>query len=325
MNKKVLIIIISLLLVIGCITTFFIINNNKIKIVNETNDKYVAYVKINPSVKLDYSRKCTEYSDKSIKCNEPIVDEYELINEDAKEIFNDVDLLKETKDLYKVIENIVNKVSEKGIEVKDIEIKSDWKEINTYLDEKKKEDSKEVKPNENNKTNNTNKEIKNEININVNVEKVDEIRNDINKKKEEEKIKIEEEKKKQEEEQKKKDEEEKKKKEEEEKRLASTIYLNDNVKYSETMLTYSCKNCFSTSLINTFKKAKGYYLVKGDSSEITFHKITKLNGKYNNKTYYGNDITNKILAAGGEKIGEAGSEGESLNSNICKKYNLICQ
>ena len=334
MSKKVLIIICSIVIVLG-ISSFFIIKEiTKVKIVNTKEDKYVAYVKINPSIKLDYVVKCIEYSDKKIKCEEPSVYQYDLVNEDAKEIFKDVNLLEKSKDLYSVINNIVAKVSEKGIDTNNIEINSDWKEINTYIDSKKEEHEKEVKTNtsdinnketkeENNNTNNTN--IDKPININVNVQKEAEIKNEISEDITKEEIRIAEEKKKEEERIKKEEEEKKKKEEEEKTKLASTINLSDNVTYDETMLTYSCKNCFSDSLLKTLKKAKGYNVTTATSSELTFHKITKLSGKYNSKTFFGNDLTNKILAAGAENTGGAGSQDNKLTSQICKKYNLNCQ
>ena len=213
MSKK--IIIISSIVVLLGIMSFFIFKEvTKIKIVKKTEDKYVAYVKINPSVKLDYSRKCTEYSNKKIECEEPMVYEYELVNEDAKEIFKDVNLLEGNNDLYSVIDNIVTKVSEKGIEVKDVEIKSDWNEINTYLETKQEEtkqenvntsdintnneniNTDEIKENTNSENNTeTNIETQKEekpksFNINVNVQEEENIVNEITEEKEEEQKRI---------------------------------------------------------------------------------------------------------------------------------------
>ena len=355
MNKKILIIIIAILLLSGGIGFFIIKEVNKVKIVKKSEDKYVAYVKINPSVKLDYSRKCIEYSNKKIECEEPIVYEYELVNEDAKEIFKDVNLLEGSKDLYSVINNIVDNASKKGIEVKDVEIKSDWKEINTYIETKNEEKIKEnnetnnqtnnevnnnentnknnteINNNENNQTNNEQpkEEKTSPITINVNVQEEEQITNEITTEKEEEaKKKAEEEaKKKAEEEARIKAEEEAKKKAEEEakKKAAQTIYLKDNVKYDHNMSTYTCDNCFSTSLINTIKKAKGYKLIKGSSSEITYAKINKLSGKYNSTTYFGSSLSKKITNAGGIESGGAGGSGDDLTKSVCSEYHLTCE
>ena len=76
---------------------------------------------INPSVKLDYSRVCNEYKDGTKECTEPVVYDYELVNDDAKEIFKDIDLLSGTKDLSSVIDFICDKVKDSGIEVKNVD------------------------------------------------------------------------------------------------------------------------------------------------------------------------------------------------------------
>ena len=274
--------ILSLFMITGC-------GKKSVKVVNEKVDKYIAYIKINPSIKLDYSRKCTEYSDKTIKCDEPIVEEYELVNEDAKEMFKDVDLLSEDKNLYNVINNICNKAREKGVEIKDIEIKSDWNEINTYLTEKQNK-KKENQTNsettnteiENNKTNTIEE---NNINFNIDIQEEQNISTQIANEKEEEQKRIAEEeaKKKAEEEARIKAEKEAKKKAEEQ--AAVTIKLSDNVTYSMSEQRYECTNCFSTSLINTFKNAKGYYVKNSSASQIVFRRITNLSSPYNNTKY----------------------------------------
>ena len=357
MSKK--IIIISSIVVLLGIMSFFIFKEvTKIKIVKKTEDKYVAYVKINPSVKLDYSRKCTEYSNKKIECEEPMVYEYELVNEDAKEIFKDVNLLEGNNDLYSVIDNIVTKVSEKGIEVKDVEIKSDWNEINTYLETKQEEIKKqeetkqenvntseintnnenintgEIKENTNSENNTetnieTQKEEKPSFNINVNVQEEENIVNEITEEKEEEaKKKAEEEaKKKAEEEARIKAEEEAKKKAEEEakKKAATTIYLKDKVTYDEVLYLYECDKCFTTSLINKLKRAKGHHVLSADDSSISVARITKLSGKYNSSSYMGSSMLKKLTEAGATGDPRGGGSGEDLTKEYCKYFNLTCE
>ena len=327
--KKV--IIISLITILPFILAGCGNKKEEIKIVSEKTDKYIAYVKINPSVKLDYSRKCTEYSNKSIECDEPLVDEYELINDDAKEIFKDINFLESYKKLYSVITNICTSAKEKGIDVKDVEIKSDWDGINQYLEEKSKETKTNNETNnnqqntkdENNQTEQNIVEENNNFNYNVNVVEEEQITNDITTEKEEEEAR-----KKAEEEAKKKAEEEAKKKAEEEakKKAAVTIKLKDNVTFCHEMRTYTCDNCFSNSLINTIKKAKGYSVTKSSSSEITYKRITKLTGSYgNNSNYIGSNVTNKITAAGGVEAGGAGGCDDSLTKAICNEYHLTCE
>ena len=333
MSKK--IIIISSIVVLLGIMSFFIFKEvTKIKIVKKTEDKYVAYVKINPSVKLDYSRKCTEYSNKKIECEEPMVYEYELVNEDAKEIFKDVNLLEGNNDLYSVIDNIVTKVSEKGIEVKDVEIKSDWNEINTYLETKQEEIKKqeetkqenvntseintnnenintgEIKENTNSENNTetnieTQKEEKPSFNINVNVQEEENIVNEITEEKEEEA--------------KKKAEEEAKKK------AATTIYLKDKVTYDEVLYLYECDKCFTTSLINKLKRAKGHHVLSADDSSISVARITKLSGKYNSSSYMGSSMLKKLTEAGATGDPRGGGSGEDLTKEYCKYFNLTCE
>ena len=83
-NKKILICVITTLILISLIVggIFLFSKDDEEKTQNkETTNNYVAYIKINPSIKIEYSQTCNE-----ITCNDPIVTKYELINEDAKNI-----------------------------------------------------------------------------------------------------------------------------------------------------------------------------------------------------------------------------------------------
>jgi len=132
-NKKVLIGIASVLIVAIVITgSILLFKGNKEAKDNkqdETTSNYVAYIKINPSIKLGYSQTC-----KNNECENPIVTEYELINEDAKKIFKDIDLLDNNKELYNVIDLITNTVKDNGVNFSEVEILSNWNNIKEYIE-----------------------------------------------------------------------------------------------------------------------------------------------------------------------------------------------
>lgn len=115
LNKK-WIIIPSILLVIIGITLSLILfvfkDNNK--------HTYIAYVDINPLIKLNFKVSC----DKNNNCSNPIVSDYELINEDAKTIYKD--LVIKDKSLKETIELLANTVKDKDIVFKEIHIYSNY-------------------------------------------------------------------------------------------------------------------------------------------------------------------------------------------------------
>ncbi len=328
MKKKVVIsisIVLVLILVASLVTWTLL--KGKVKVLSTDTLKYVAYVKINPSVKLDYSRVCTKYSDGKEVCDEPIVNNYELVNDDAKEIFNGVNLLAGEKDLNSVIKTICTKAKEKGIDTSTVSVESDWNDINNYLTEKQTNNENNV--NNNTNMNNNNESVNEKINYSVKVENASTIENTVKTDEETEaKAKAEAAEKARiaAEEAARKAEEEKKKAEEAEKaRLASTIKLSDNVTYCHSMQTFTCDNCFSNSLISTLKKAKGHNVVEADGSKITIKRINKLSGSYNKTSYYGTDYVNKITKAGGEEVGGAGGCEDLVTKAVCKEFNLICE
>ncbi len=136
-NKKILISIISVLiltiLIVGGI--FLFKGNNKDTNVNksETISNYVAYIKINPSIKLEYKQVCNNN-----KCDEPIVLKYELVNDDAKNIFKDIDLLQNDNTLYKVIDLITETTKNNNIKFDKVEIYSNWNNAQAYMNENSK-------------------------------------------------------------------------------------------------------------------------------------------------------------------------------------------
>lgn len=267
-----------------------VVDKNTNKVLNTITNTYVAYIKINPSVKLEYQEVCTEYVDGTKECTNPEVSNYELINDDAKEILKNVDLYANGKDLAKVIELICDKVEEKGISIKDIKIESDWNELDNYLDKESENETTMV-------TNNINVEVKETENITSTIT---------------EDIKVE--------------QQEKAKKEEEARiKAEKTIYLSENVTYSISGRGYCCDNCFTTSLINTFKNAQGYYVTQSSASRIDYQKISTLSGKYNSSKYFGTDLTSKLTSLGAEECGGLGGGIEPLTKDICNQFHLTCE
>lgn len=136
-NKKFIIGIASSLIIILIIGSILLFNNsNKKNIKKDVTSKYIAYVKINPSIKLEYIQTCKQNNNKISRCNEPKVTNYELVNDDAKEIYKNTDLLNNGNDLSKVLSLICDKAKENGIEFEKVDIYTDWDKINNYIDKK---------------------------------------------------------------------------------------------------------------------------------------------------------------------------------------------
>lgn len=139
-NKKVLIYVITALVLISLIVggIFLFSNDNEEKTQNkETTNNYVAYVKINPLIKIEYSQTC-----KNDTCNDPIVTKYELVNDDAKDIYKDIDLIGTNNNLYDVITLISKTAEENNIEFENVEIYSNWDNLNNYIDNSNKDNYK---------------------------------------------------------------------------------------------------------------------------------------------------------------------------------------
>ena len=315
--KKILFTIMSLL----CLFILSACGKEEPKVETFT-ENYVAYVQINPSVKLNYSRACTKTGEVT-SCGDPTVDSYELVNDDAKEIYKDIDLLADSKDLITVINKICNTAKEKGIEVKNVDIQSDWDELNIYIEtEKIAAQNQQTQTEEPNEVNENNVDL-NEVSFNVDVEEETQITTKIEEDVQEEvKAKEEAEKKAQEEaEAKAKAEAEKAAKEE-----ATTIKLSDGVNYSHSGRAYCCEGCFTDALIKTLKNAKGYSVTSATDSIINIKYITKLTpDKYNTTTFKGSSLISKITNAGGEECGGLGGEAEPLTAAVCKEYHLKCK
>ena len=91
------------------------------------------------------------------------------------------------------------------------------------------------------------------------------------------------------------------------------------------MTSYECQGCFSTSLINSLKSAKGHSVTEANENRITIKTITKLSGSYDSAKYKGTSKLSEITAAGGSEVGGAGGCDDTLTSAICKEYHLDCQ
>ena len=282
-----------MLLIIGGV--FYYVEKNKQPQHKEDSsvvvNKYTAYIKINPAIRLDYSQTCTKDEKESLVCQEPIVDNYTLINEDAEDIYEDVDLFSKGKTLDKVIEVICAQAEEKNIDTKSIEITSDWSEINTYIQESAKTEetrnySVEVKPKEKIVEQINNDERQEEENKTTTTTTTTTKKASVS---------------------------------------SDTIDLNQGVTYDHNMFTYRCDKCFSESLLSSLRNVKGTCLMNASDSEITIKYITVLSEPYNTKTYKGTSPISKIEAAGGEQVGGAGGSDEPLTSAICKEYNLKCK
>ena len=138
-NKKFIIVSTSTLIIILIIGSILLFNKGNIK--TETNDakditsNYTAYIKINPSIKLEYTQTCkqVEKDSDNFDCEEPIVSNYELINDDAKNIYKDIDLLGSSQDLFKVLNLICETARENGIVFEKVDIYTDWDKIENYI------------------------------------------------------------------------------------------------------------------------------------------------------------------------------------------------
>ena len=120
---------IVIVLIIGAILLFSLNNGKKEnKEIEPTVSTYNAYVSINPLVKLTFTVSCKED-----ECDNPKVVSYELVNDDAKEIYKDTEL--KNKELSKAISLLIKTAEEKGITFDKVEYYSDWDNKDYFKDE----------------------------------------------------------------------------------------------------------------------------------------------------------------------------------------------
>ena len=108
------------------VAVFIFLNNNK----NTKETKYYdAYVSINPIVKLTFSVTCQKN-----ECSNPIVTDFNLYNNDAKNIYKDIDFKK--LELSNAINKIINVAKENNITFDKVNYYSNW-DNKKYLEIKK--------------------------------------------------------------------------------------------------------------------------------------------------------------------------------------------
>ena len=139
-NKKILLGIIGIILLIEVIIFVFILglnkNDNKAdKLAVKQNlieEKYVMYVKINPLVKLTFKEsyyECENENGEKEVCSsrENEVTGYELLNDDAKEVYQAIDF--KGKNILDSLAILCDKAKDKDIEIKSLKLTSDWEDI----------------------------------------------------------------------------------------------------------------------------------------------------------------------------------------------------
>lgn len=125
-SKKIVILVASLIVVaILIIVSILLLMRTKNKLNN--NDKtsknnYIAYIKINPLVKFELTQTC-----QGNNCEDPLISSYELVNDDAKEMYKEVEF--KGKTILDIIPVIADITYGNNINYNNINISTDWKEI----------------------------------------------------------------------------------------------------------------------------------------------------------------------------------------------------
>ena len=128
-NRKIVVIIGAVILALAIGITCIILNSNKkeeTKIHKE--ETHSMFVKINPFVKLVFKEEyylCKDENGKDIICGDSTnkVIEYELINDDAKNFYKDLDF--KNKDLYEVLLMLCDSARENKVGFESLEITTD--------------------------------------------------------------------------------------------------------------------------------------------------------------------------------------------------------
>jgi hypothetical protein len=131
-NKRLLICICTLILLVVAGAIVFLLTNKKKESSNPTTTQaktYEMYVKINPLVKLIFEQtfeKCTDADGNEYVCENPsfnVVD-YELVNNDAKNIYKDLDLF--GVDLSDAIALLCDTARDNNIDFNQVEVTTDY-------------------------------------------------------------------------------------------------------------------------------------------------------------------------------------------------------
>lgn len=140
LNKKWIIIAISLLVVIIMASMFIIKNKQQEKDNNQQTqtqeNTYEALVSINPLIKLEFKEVCHKSTEsensKTYSCDAPKVTNYELINDDAKNIYSDLDFSSTGGGLADVLVMLAKKARENGIVFDSVQVSSNWENLEEY-------------------------------------------------------------------------------------------------------------------------------------------------------------------------------------------------
>lgn len=145
-SKVIIITIISLMLMCGAIILLVSPFGNKIKnfigIDNTKEEFYTAYISINPLVKLTFKVSC-----QNDECSEPKITASELINEDAKIIYKELEF--KDKTLKETVELLASTVKDNEIAFKEVHIYTNYdKEDEFKVDNSDYEIILDIKENE---------------------------------------------------------------------------------------------------------------------------------------------------------------------------------
>lgn len=134
-NKKFLLGI-GIVITIGiAVVTILLLSKPDKPLLPETStSEYMAYVKINPLVKLEYKQTC-----RGNDCDAPIVTDYELVNDDAKDIYKDIDIIGTNNNLLAVLHALSQTAKDNNLEFSDVQIYSNWNNLENYIDTNKEE------------------------------------------------------------------------------------------------------------------------------------------------------------------------------------------
>lgn len=134
-NKKVLIGLAVVILVLGGLLAFFLTRDSKQENNNEPNSKekhegvFTMYVSINPLVKLEFKStyyECLNDEGKKVICEEvtEVVD-YELLNDDAKDFYKDIDF--KNKNVFESLVLLCDVARDNKVAFKSFDITSNYK------------------------------------------------------------------------------------------------------------------------------------------------------------------------------------------------------
>ncbi len=149
-KKNIIIILVIVAILIGGLSTYILISKNnsnkKESSKNHKEETYTMYVKINPLVKLTFKRTyemCEDEKGNSSLCggvDNEIID-YELVNDDAKDIYKDLDFKgKSIEDVLVTLCDVArdNKIGFKSLEITSDDKTLDDKDLSDYVKEHSK-------------------------------------------------------------------------------------------------------------------------------------------------------------------------------------------